>query len=185
MSLKDLTLKIFMFLAFFTMTVMAAFKIAQWIQIGQGKEILEQDAHILSSILEEENCLSNDVINGESRYMNFVNNTLRNSETDIFKYDISVGSDGSVRENPELLGDSWSGIDDDSNPLKVSYVSYVTCLQRDSIVTATLTMRVYTPTLFSAFVEMDDPFAAKYHRMRYDISQPVEVIGTKFYKGKD
>lgn len=183
--LRGIVLKILFVSAFLTFTVMVVHNVCEIIVVSQAREQLKKDAYILGSILEEENCLSTD-LGGESRFKYYVDSVLRSSETDTFKYDIEVSSTGSITNNRELGGDSWSGVDNDRSPIKIDeeFTSYVSCPQRGEVVRATLTMNVYTPSIMSMFVDEDDPYAANNSRMKKTISQEVEVLGMKFYKGK-
>lgn len=180
--IKSVTIKIAIFVAFITSFITACHFVCEFYVISQGREQLKQDAYILGSILEEENCLDLS-LGANSRYKYFVDNILRSTEGDVFKYDIEVSPTGIVSNNSELGNDDWSGEDNENNPIKVSSCSYVDCVQRGGIVRATLTMDVYCPTLMSAFIG-DDEFSKKYNRMHREISQDIEVIGMKYYKGK-
>lgn len=151
--------------------------------ISKGRDLLDRDAYLLQQILEDENCLSADVIGGESQYSRFVNDVLRNSETDVFKYDIEVAGSGRIKANSALGNNGWSGINDAGNPLRVDYTSYTTAPQRGEIVTASLTMTVYSPALTGRNYA-DDTFSRTNKRIRTEITKEIKVIGRKYYKGK-
>lgn len=181
--IKKFVITILAMMVFTLPTVYATNMVIYGIMIYQGHEALKQDAQILSSILEQENCLSLDEIEGTSRYARYVNETLRASENDFLKYNIEV-KNNKIQNNLKLGADSFSKSDDEDSPLQVSSTSYTTCPNRGDVVTASLTLYVYGPTVFKK-LEGPDKFCKQNHRMKHEITQKVEVIGMKKYKGKD
>lgn len=150
----------------------------------QARQLLSQDIHILSLILEDENCLDNTVIGGQSSYMNFVEGTLRKSETDYFKYDVSVSRTGSVTNNSALGTTAFSGVNSNRNPLQVQYTDYTTCCQRGDTIEASLTINVYTPVFFKNKSSTDDSFSRDNNRKLTQETMTIKVRGNKFYKGR-
>lgn len=185
-ELKKVFIRLMLFVAFFMTILHFSNQLIAQYYVGLGKEQLKKDAYVLGSILEEENCLSMDVLGDTSRLEDFVNGTLRTSETSIFKYNIDITSSNKVVNNPLLESDAFVGIHSPKCAISIEpqYTSYTTCPQKGHVVTATLSMVVYPPTLFENLIDHSDEFAVKYRRMKYEISQDVKVLGFKYYKGK-
>lgn len=150
----------------------------------QARNTLSQDIHILSMILEDENCLDNTVLGGKSSYMNFVEGTLRESENDFFKYDIEVSDSGEVTNNSALGTTSFNGVNASENPLQVEYTDYTTCCQRGGTISASLTINVYCPVFFKPMRSMEDGFSRNNNRRICKETMTIKVRGNKFYKGR-
>lgn len=181
--LKKIVIRIMIFTAFLGTVIFAMEQLHSFVNYSKGREVLDRDAYLLQQILEDENCLSNDVIGTNSQYAKFVNEVLRQSETDIFKYDIQVSSGGQVKANDKLGNNGWRGITDSENPLQVEYTSYADAPQRGSVITATLTLNVYSPAITN-IVKPEDEYSKVNHRILTKITKEVKVIGRKYYKGK-
>ena len=180
------------------------------VSVSKGHEKLNDDLELLRTIVTQYNTLPSDSVGSiPSTYDNFVNDVLRQSETNMYKYDVAIDTGKTyhhrVTNNKALVtpvytgpycfksGTSHSGINEIANPIKI-YTSladtqlsathdFYSSPNRGQVIYIELTMNVYTPVL-SALFRTNDKFSQDYGRHLTQITARTTTIGNAHYKSK-
>ena len=209
-TLKNYIIRVLIIACFSFVVIQLITVLSIIINVSRGYEKLNDDIELLRSVVTQYNTLPTDSVGGiPSSYDNFVNGVLKQSETDIFKYDISIDLTkiyhDRITNNKDLSSDTYigaycfqsgtahGGVNELYNPIRI-YTSlhdkekftthdFYSAPNRGGSIYIELTMNVYTPVL-SAFFTTDDTFSQNYNRHLTKITAKTTTIGNAHYKSK-
>lgn len=195
-TLKKFTIRTLIVVCF-AFTVIQLLTILQILIVtANGYEKLNDDLELLRNVVTQYNVLPTDTVSHvPSTYENFVNEILRRSETDVYKYDIMVNS-GTITNNTDVqtngYRDSYSASTQDnpikiytnpSNPTGSAISTFLEAPNRGEVIYIELSMKIYVPVV-STFFATTDTYSQLWNRHLVEISSTTATIGNAHYKSK-